>query len=271
MAFAKVVEVEVYPLNSPSTKTIIKDVFISFEVYKERVFSENFCRIKITNLNETTIRKFMLAGSECILRAGYEDEDVAVIFRGKIKRAIEKREGNASVLEVEVYTTQTAGDANSLIAESYGKSTAVDTVVRSIGQSEGLIVSGASGVILKNGFSFVGRARSALRRLNEILKSEGYSLTILEDEIIIYSVESATDFSAPILSSKTGLISAYKELRENTGEERVVFESMLNPKIQLGGNVVIEGEAVQGVFVVELLEYSGDNRSGDFRISGEAI
>lgn len=87
----------------------------------------------------------------------------------------------------------------------------------------------------------------------------------IEDEqlYIIKDNEVVSSF-IPLVSAKTGLINTPE--REN---EKVSFETMMNPTIKIGGQVKLESKTaphLNGIYKVETLGFKGDNYGADWKM-----
>jgi len=282
MAFNRVVELSVGK-NPPSDGVVLDNLHIDFRVTRTVTFSGNTAEISIYNSAETTRNDFIVKGNNVILKAGYEDETVGIIFVGQVDRVTTMKKG--ATLETKINATSTRAENKPLeqviIATSYAADTPVSAVISEIANALGLAVFGienATGIKMTNGFTDAAKAKDVLYKARNILKTQDVDLFIDNNQLVIYKLKGRSSiFQAAYLDDTCGLLS-FGPLEENRDEDaekvstkkKIQFECLLNHAIK--PNSVVTLKTVDGTnsYLIDSVEFSGNNYGGDFKCTCEA-
>lgn len=259
--------------------TLLHELKIGFNITKTLSSTQNEGTIQIWNLAEGSRNALGKELDDVTLEAGYFPPEgggnVGIIFKGQIRDIEHRREGP------DIITTLSCGEGDkafryATIAKTYEKGTSVETVVEDIYkqlESEGITrgewkfpdemppfkrpytVCGGC----KREMDLLSRGRdfywSVQNNAMEVIPGDGYIGGVV------------------ILSADTGLIDA-----PTITDNGVKARALLNPEIRPNRRVriqsqVLEMNAENNEYRVSEVNFSGDNRSGDFVVSivGEAI
>ena len=128
--------------------------------------------------------------------------------------------------------------------------------------------------ILNTGFTVRG---SSFDSLSNILQGQGYQPIILNNELTVIDSTGATFAEQVNLSFETGLIGIprrkYDEKVVNKRKIKtpgVVFQALIQPKLQIGRRVNIESKYVDGVYTIQRLTMKGASLDGNFIVEAFA-
>jgi len=298
MAFEQIVNVVVAPETGAGIS--LDNLDVEFDVERSITFSQNKATVVVYNAAPDTVNDFLQKDNYISVEAGYADEVVGTIFQGQISFSSTVNNGVDRITTLEAVTVAGQGkpfDYN-VVSLSYEAGAPLIKPFEEIASALGLVLLGAPNIgnlVFFNGFSFAGTVRQALRVLSKELQFSELDVYIDQATLAIYKIDEAdSQFQAVVLKFKdelgpsTGLISVartneqFKKRtskgqkskptgQDNETKRRIVFESILNPRIQPNGLVqIIKGdEEVDGVYIVEKVRFSGTNFGGKFNVRGE--
>lgn len=258
--------------------TDISKLHIQFNIDRNRKFEENSAEIVVINAAESTRKEILKKGNAVVLNAGYSDEGNAVIFSGNITKSDSKQQGPDWMTTIQSQFSQSIKKkkSNFPVTLSFARDTLLSTVLNQISVTMGLTLVGSenANINLDNGYVFVGSARGALNYCQGILKANNARLYRDNTSIIIYNIDSRpTRFEPVFLGYASGLLNAEDITDDDTQEKkqkrRIGFDSILIPKLQPNGVVTIASSNINGTFIIDSLNFSGDNFGGSFNCSGE--
>ena len=276
MAFNRSIDLEI---GQNGTGLLISDLDIGFNISRSRTFAENTADITVFNASEDTRKKILKPGNNLVFKFGYEDEPKATLFVGSIVEASSEKNGSVWESKILAATVQNSGRPleNTYVSLSFGPGVSLIQPIRAIGAALQLIVYGeeTANVIMDNGLTFVGSARAALKHCNDILSQRNVRLYMDNNSIVIFNKNGESRFSPVYLDYNSGLLSV-EDITEITEDDpkpqrRLSFTSLIHPKLQPDMPIQIVSDSVNGVFVVEKIQLSGDNFGGDCRCSGEVF
>ena len=269
MSFIRAIEVE-FRFDDGSAFTI-DQLRISFSVKKTSEKKSNEAKISIYNLSRVSYDKISKVDNTVILRAGYYDETEPItVLMGKVLDM--ERESTYP----DIITTMTLLDGQkeareSMISVSYKRGTSLKTIVRNLVEYIGFPI--AMGTDYPNreypsGYSFVGLAVDALA---EVLSRIGYTYTIQNQEIYIFQYGQHIPQQAHIISPETGMINSPRPINDTEDggntvniNKKYAVESLLKPSIIPNSYVELRSKVVEGFFIAQTVEHTGDNWEGDF-------
>ena len=277
MAWNRKVELIV---ESDLSAVTISDLHVDFDVQRSVTFSDNTATFTVYNASEDTRKEILRQGNNLVFKAGYEDEGIGVLFIGNITEAVSRLQGPDWVTEIQASAIRSDSEPleNTNVVLSYAPSTSLASVLRQLGTAMGLVVTGAenANITLPNGWVYVGSTRGALDYCLKILKDNNAALYIDNNTIVIYRTDTTSStFTAVYLDYDSGLKSV-EDITETTdetkrAEKRIGFNSIILPKIQPNGLIQISTPGLSGIFLVEVVRFSGNNYGGGFDCEGEAV
>jgi hypothetical protein len=121
----------------------------------------------------------------------------------------------------------------------------------------------------------MGMAQDGLR---ELLNRYDLAYTIQNEMLYILKAGEAADNTGLRLGPKTGLLTVPQPVSDKTGEDddkpeapaKWSFSAMLFPQLLPGAACRVESSALSGEVKITKAVYSGDNRTGDFKLDIEA-
>jgi len=276
MAFNKQVEL----IISDPSKTANVDIslmHIDFDIKRSITFSENKANFTIYNLKQDTANKILKKGNFVTFRAGYEDEGLGDIFIGNISTSSYFRRGADTITEINAIMN--LGKAKRLdkvtFAGTYGKGILFSSVLKDLAKEANLSLVGIEKVTFTapNGGTFVGIFRNVLLECSKILKPKGLGLFIDNNSLVIYEIgKQNSKFPTVRMEYKTGLLTANEIYEEVKGDKkRVIFTSIIVPKMQINGLINFKSERINGLFRIEKLHFFGNNYAESFNIDGECV
>lgn len=260
-------------INPPGDKG--PQLKIAFSISKTIDGEQNQGSITLYNLAESTRNAMGKEFTDVTLDAGYTPpsggSNVGRIFLGQIRDVTHSRQGSDIVTELQV----AEGD------EAYRKATVSKTVPKgsSVEDVANEIMTGFEAYEINKGewkfpddmpplsrpYSMFGGAAREFDRLGD---SYGFYWSIQGDMLEICPGDGYHGGTA-ILNAKTGLIDV-PALTDNGCN----FKALLNPEVRPGRQVIIESSIIEmnsagGRYRVSECTFSGDNRDGEFIVSGK--
>lgn len=261
---------------NPSDEVQLHELKIEFSITKGLSSTQNSARIRIYNLSEENRNALGKELDTVTLEAGYMPPEgggnLGVIFKGQIRDVEHKRE------DMDIVTTLSCGDGdkairNATIGKTFPAGTPVSEVVEEIykefekeGIDRGEWKFPEDLPKFKRPYTVCGTCKREMDTLSrgygfywsmqnqtmEIIPSDGYIGTVV------------------LLSPETGLIDT-----PTITDNGVKFSALLNPEIRPNRRIRLEAQTLEmnaenGEYRVGEVTYSGNNREGDFTVSGTA-
>ena len=298
MAFDRIFELQVGFHDNSSTNKIgsqrgnissglsssldIDGLDIEFNITRSRAFSDNIAEFKIFNSKEETRTKILKRGNSIIFKTGYKDQgDPATIFMGSITEATSIKEFPNWVTTIKAATIQAMNQTleNTYIAFSYASDSRISQPLQQLASGLGLVIIGienVASILLDNGIVYAGPAKQGLKYIANILTIHDIGIYIDNQEIVIYKLNAQdSTFNVVYLDMDSGLLNAHDITEYNTQlpqpqPKRVQFECLVVPKLQPNGLVKIVHPKINGVFVLDKINFVGNNYGGDNKCTCEA-
>ena len=279
MAFKREIQALVGINNSLAVD--IASLNISFDIMRSFDIEDNSASLSIYNAKEDTRKKVLTKGNDIILKAGYEDEGGAgQIFAGIITESTSRKNGTEWVSEI--VATDFASNSENLLKEtvslSYASKSPISSVINDLIGIMGVPISGlqnASSVILNNGFVFSGYIKDAIREVEAILKANDIGVYFDNSEMVIYRLGiQDSSFGIVRVTENSGLVGEVEDITDDSyedGKKRLAFTSLLNWKIKPNALVNLSTQKTSGTFIVERVNFVGDNMGGDFFAKCEVV
>jgi len=293
MAFDRVVELFVKANDAPNLGLEISNLDMTFDIKRSNQFSDNVAKFTVFNAEEFTRNEILIKGSNLIFNAGYVDEGVSTIYIGNITEANSYPTSDGWQTDITSMSIRSANQplAYVTVSLSYNNKVLLSKIIKDLANEIGLVLIGAenANINLPNGWVYAGGLRGALKYCQNILKDNDAALYIDNTQVVVYRTANRdSKFSVLLLDYDSGLKSV-KDItetnetdNENTKdkkpktpalppEKRIAFDAILIPKMQPNGLIKITTPKIDGVFLVENINFKGDNMAGAFDCSGEAV
>lgn len=245
---------------------------VSFSVEKSNAESPNNAKVQIWNLSPKNLS--ILESKDCVveLKAGYGNNR-SLILVGNVASAITTADGADRLTELEVVDGLVELRDTNISVSMNGKVNCKE-VYKKIAAQMGISVKFAGDLsfkVLPNGFSYVGKAKGALKKLANCC---GHKWTIQNQVLQITWPGRSVSTRGYLLSADTGLINIPKRITIGSGEETKTgweVEYLLNGAIGVNDIVKLKSEKVSGYFLVYKVTLDGDNMEGDWVCTAQLL
>lgn len=276
MAYAREVTLDI---GTAGIGLRISGLDISFNINRSIEFASNTAQFIIYNAKEETRNGILKVGNNIICKAGYKDEGGAnTIFIGTITTSQTRKEKSNWITEIEAndISGNKTGLKYTTVKVSYKANTPTIQLVSDIAALLNVAIAGINNVtsVLNNGETYSGSVGGLLKRLRKILRKDNLGLYFDQSEMVIYKLGGKdSTFGIVRVTSTSGLINKVQKIDDEDAQDqkkRVSFRSLLNWKIR--PNSVINLDAnVKGTYIVEKVNFLGNNFGGDFFADVEAV
>lgn len=259
-------------INPPGDKG--PQIKIAFSISKTIDGEQNEGSISLYNLSESTRNAMGKEYTDVTLEAGYTPpsggSNVGVIFLGQIRDVVHSRQGSDIVTQLSVAEGEEA-TRKATVSKTLPKGSSVEDVANEImkGFEAYDITKGEwkfpdDMPTLTRPYSMFG---SAAREFDRLGDSYGFYWSIQGDTLDICPGDGYLGGVA-ILNAKTGLIDV-PALTDNGCK----FKALLNPDVRPAREVIVESSIIEmnsagGRYRVSECTFAGDNRDGEFTVSG---
>lgn len=252
----------------------LHEIKIQFSVSKGVSSTQNDATISIWNLAEKNRNALGKELDNITLEAGYIPPEgggnVGTIFKGQIRDVEHKRDG------ADIITTLSCGDGdkaikNATLGKTYPKGTPVKDVVEDLykqmeaeGVTRGEWKFPEDLPPFKRPYTVCGTCK---RELDTISRGRDFYWS-LQNETMEIIPGNGFIGGIVMLSPETGLIDT-----PTITDNGVKFKALLNPEIRPNRRVRIKSQTLEmnaenGEYRVSECTFAGDNREGDFTVSG---
>lgn len=250
--------------SSPKETTL----HVSFSIEKSDAEAANTAKVQIWNLSDQNLK--ILDEKDCILelKAGYGGNN-ALLSVGTIVSVVTTLDNADRLTELEVVDGRVElRDTNLTI--SFPGTVNGQEVYQYIASQMGLPILFAEGLsyqTLPNGFSFVGKARTALQKIATCC---GHVWTIQNGVIQVTLPGKPVSTKGYVLSSDTGLLEIPKRITIGSNIDHTnpvvgwEIKYFLNGAIEVNHVVQLKSKVVNGYFRVHKITLDGDNLEGDW-------
>lgn len=255
---------------------------ISFSVEKSSSETANTAKVQVWNLSPKNLK--VLDTKDCVveLQAGYKNH-IALILVGNVVTVTTEMDGADRMTEIEVVDGRVALRDTYISVSFTGKVNSKE-VFNYIADAMGVSVvysKKAKFKTLPNGFSFVGPAKNALKKL---CKTCRLSWSIQNSVLQIRKPNEPITTRAYLLSADTGLLEVPKRITISTEsgdsddsssstDSQIGYEVkyFLNGAIGVNDYVRLESNDIRGYFRVYKLNIDGDNMEGDWICTAQLL
>lgn len=277
--FSRAYSLTVGPSGGSGT-VIAPPMQLTFEVDKDVKEEANVHTIRIYNLKEATRKAIERPGLSAILRAGYDDEQGAVLMAaGSVVDAYSRRDGADMLTEIRVADGYTEL-RDTAVSLSYPAGVSSATIVKAIASAMGLTLNMPDSLAARtwaHGFSYYGTARVALHK---VCRGAGQEWSVQNQTLQVVATNGTTARSAVVLNASSGLIGSPERTRDGAREKAKVkgktivsaeqqrdgwrVRSLLLPWINPGDPVVMQSDSLTGTWRVDSVKHTGDYYGDDW-------
>lgn len=248
----------------------IENLDVKFKVSSSDDGSLGKAEVSVFNLNRPHRKE--LEGKKNVpvsLLAGYEDQELAQIFKGTMRQVFSERDPPDWI------TTLRSGDgdgsAQTRVNKSYGPGSTFETMWRDAAKA-----LEADGLGLGNSLDFFKKGKfkegitelfkggnlqgSAMKELRRLAKGAKLEIAIQDNELVVTETGKPLGATAVLLSPSTGLVGS--PTRGAKGELKA--RSLIIPGLKPKRKVQIESALVSGLYVIQKTSYKGDTSANDW-------
>lgn len=257
---------------------------ISFSVEKSTSETANTAKVQVWNLSPDNLK--ILDTKDCVieLQAGYKDH-IALILVGNVVTSSTEMDGADRMTEIEVVDGRVALRDTYISISRSGKVNTKEVFDQIAGEMGVSVVysKGCKFKTLPHGFSYVGAAKTALKKL---CKTCGLTWSIQNSVLQIRKPNEAITTRAYLLSHDTGLLEVPKRITISSESDdssngksngksnsQIGYEVkyFLNGAIGVNDYIRLESDKVRGYFRVYKLTIDGDNLEGDWICTAQLL
>lgn len=276
MAFKRTIELLIGQNNG--LNLLVSDLNVSFDIVRNYKIEDNTATFTIYNAKKETRDKIVQKNNNIVLKAGYDDEGIGTIFSGFIFEGSSRKIGTDWITEIIAndYGKNGINIFKKVVNFSYKEGIPITVMINDIVSLLGITVSGlenASSVILNNSKVLSGTLKNAIKNITNILKVNNVGLYFDNNEMVIYNLGlQNSKFGIVNVSPKSGLIGSVEEITDNSnegGKKKYSFTSLINSKIKPNSLIKLTSENVNGLYIVEQVNFKGDNFGGEYNCAVE--
>lgn len=263
---------------------LLEGVRISFEIEMTDNRATNTAKIDVYNLAQETVGLLEQKDASCILKIGYDDEELSTLFIGNIVEFEHDFTGSDVITKItckDGYIPLTAKKLSLSFAADSTTKQIIDKIVAELNLTKG-DYSAIPSYVYKQGFSFIGSPGKALEL---VLSRIGYEWTIINNVLVISKEnESNNTTIMQFLSPSTGLLDKPKRFKDKqirviktsaTKKNKLLdgwkIKSLIIPSIQPKSLISVESEELEGTFLVKAVKFSGDTHDNTWYAEIDAI
>ena len=253
---------------------------IVFKIRRDAAPATQPSTIQIYNLSEASEHLISERGDMVRLEAGYQDDALALVAMGEVRRIDSER------VDLDRVTTIQIGQSDSKqkvpFVASYNIAP-LPTIVADIVAAMGLSLHTSSLNAVTSNFvevlrdwSFIGRAKDALttlllpRGIRWYEQNEEIAFAMTDAQVVapidLFTRQNVAPTFVHVISEASGMIGSPAPT-----EKGVKFKTLLDPSIVQNQRVRIQSEAINGDFTTITVLHVGDTRESEFATEVEAI
>ncbi len=236
--------------------------YIQIEIMKNLSGKPNEGIVRMFNLSYSTENKIIETGKRIRVFAGH-DGNPMLIHDGDIRRV--DRDPDENSLN-RITSVSIGGNviklSQSIFNKSYSGQVAVKQIVKDAIPTLDLEYADIDQIPdneFLNDYSFTGKTSDLLDEILDPIQIQWFE----NDNFIKFSAREKALESVVLLTPKTGLIGS-----PSITDKGSKFTSVLNGRLSLNSQVKIESELVNGVYKINQVLHTGDNRDGKFVTEG---
>jgi hypothetical protein len=233
------------------------DIDCTFKVKKTASSTPNSIDLTIYNLSAASRASFERPRVAVMIEAGYVGRLVK-IASGEIVRSSSAIKDGEWETRIEARDGMTA--YGTVVSETLSPGSTEESAIRAIAKKLGLPVKSIQGLDGKNKWGN-GRVLSGPARLqlDAICRTRNLRWSIQDGALVVFPIGGHVGGEAVLLSPEHGLIGS-PEKTEKGWKVRSLMQGQIYP----GQPVQIRSREVDGLFLAEAVEHSGDTSGGDW-------
>lgn len=235
---------------------------VAFKVEKNSQKQPNPAEVTLWNLSQETRAKVESTKEKVALFAGYSGA-MFRLFIGDLIYASTQRQGTEWVTKLQIHDGSDAY-RSARISESLGPGTLVEDAIKKAASALPVPVGNllthltprrgprayARGLVLS------GKAEA---ELDKLLKNAGFTWSIQDGQLQVLAPGETLPDPVVVLNDSSGLIGSPEKSTKEKERGHVKARSLLQPGLDPGRRVRVEGEAISGDFKVLRTVYTGDS------------
>lgn len=270
MLFDRAAEIRIGPPGS-AQPLVSGPMRITFRVTKTNKRDANELEVEVYNLSANTRAQLENTDAVLTVAAGYTQDVVRVVGIGDITKF------ESEYTPPDTITRLLAGDGlralrDTRVTLAYDSGVSAQRIIDDIADQLTLGVRPTTADLsgsYRQGFAFSGPAREAL---DAVTRRFGLSWSIQNMELQVVTAREPTGGQAVLISPDTGMIgqpAKLDDLADNLSDNKepagYAVTTLLNPRIEPGGSVVIRSRQIDDAqFRVLTVEHSGDTHGDEW-------
>lgn len=255
------------------------DLRVQFRVTKTLTKEPNTCDLRIHNFSKASRGKLTGANLPVVLEAGYQGQtgQSSVIFSGQARSVDDLRERADWVTHVQCGDGEKAYQF-ARVNKSFGAGKTFNDVVEDVAKTLSANIGNLKDALkkdlgnftdFKNGFTAFGRSSDVLAGL---LKSKGFNFSIQQGALLVTKPGEPTNGTAIRLTPQTGLIGSPDHTPPDSEGKPATLKCkcLLNAQLIPAGLIRVASARVNGDFVIQKVEHSGDTHGQEWVTTIEA-
>lgn len=235
---------------------------VAFKVEKNSQKEPNPAEVTLWNLSQETRAKVEATKEKVALYAGYTGA-MFRLFIGDLIYASTQRQGTEWVTKLQVHDGSVAY-RSARVSESLGPGTLAQDAIKKAAGALGVPLGNlAEHLIPLRGPKSYGRglvlSGKAEAELDKLLKTSGYEWSIQDGQLQVLAPGETLKDPVVVLNDTSGLIGSPEKSTKENERGHIKARSLLQPGLDPGRRVRVEGEAISGDYKVLRTVYTGDS------------
>ena len=285
MKYDRSISLSIKLINAPEYDSYrgslnVKDLKVSFSIFKSMSWSTNTAKISIWNLSKNTRNELVNIGDEVSLFAGYKNEGgESLIFRGDTTQL------EHSFPKPDIITNLTCGDGdkiinNKKIALSFGENTPVKAVIENIVSQMDMNIHGKIPEI-NDVYALGFQGSNLARNLLDTVCNKANLKWGVQNGNLLFNRRGEGSLKPPVdINVNTGMLGVPERYTDKKGQFYVVgkhagwkVRTLLRPDILPDDIIRLQSIELNftGLFVVETIQHDGDNYGENFESTIEVL
>lgn len=228
-----------------------------FTITKTSASTANEAKIEVFNVNPEHAARFIKAGTDILLMAGYQGNE-QMIFTGQVRRGTRRVEGTDRILLIE------SGDGDKAIEKAtvnktLEKGCTNDDVAKECQAAMGVPTGHTDTLDDKphdRGKTVSGKASKVM---DKVVVKHDAQWSIQDGQLVMLKGNNTRPNAVWLISDQTGMLGSPEET-----EEGLKVSTLLNPAYLIGGIAKIESAYINGGIRIEKIEHSGDTHGSEW-------
>lgn len=250
----------------------VQGLRIAFEVERSQTEANDRCEVSIWNLSQRTRSQLQEKDVNMTLFAGYRaDAGLLPIFFGQAQYLVHQIEPPAVITKLEAQDGVTKL-REIRISFSRGPGATVQQVLEAIATELGFplrVIGPPITETYPRGYAFTGPAREAL---TQVMNRINRQWLVFNGELIVIPRTGTTPDEALVVAPRSGLLGSPERINATEGElsgtpknePQWKVRVLLQPRVAIRQQVVLESRLVAGTFSVGAFKHVGDTHGQDW-------